>query len=874
VRAADAPGAPGTAARTAGYVPLDISPVCNVDRSIYRFDDRRSGGTYLQPRPGAPPIGLVTMHGFPFQVGAVGSSGPGGDDQHGHERPCFLAFGADAGLARDAITLPIHRHVRHVLIAHALLDTELWRGGDLGREVARYRLWLAGGAIIDVPIRERFEIGHVPLPWGQYPFLCVPDRIDHLEPARAGDWERFGFRMTEVIKAVPDGAYVWPWTNPYPESLLETIELVPASPPVATLVVAGVTLSDLDEEPILRATARPVRIDLPGEHGTSEPLALEVTVDRGIASYTYPLPQQPLDEADPTMRGFGAPANPTSDPSYVRVAALPSATLTLRSGGEAIATVPWGQLLRAGEADTGAARLRLLEHAKNWVQVDVVDAGTEETVPCRIAFHSPDGVPYPPHGHHAPIFSGRPSWNIDVGGDVALGQIAYSYIDGRCEGWLPRGRVLVDVARGFEYEPLRTWVTIEPETRHLRLELRRWIHMNREHTYSGDTHVHFLSTQGALTEARGEDLNVVNLLLSQWGHLFSNTEEFTGRAFVDREHDTIVHASQENRQHILGHLSLLGLKRPVMPWASGGPGEAELGGGLDVTLARWADAAHEQGATVVVPHIPTPNGEAAVLIATGRADAVEMLDFLEYEHLEYYRYLNGGYRLPLVGGTDKMSNETPVGLYRTYVRLPDDVEFSYEAWLAGLRAGSTFLSGGALMWFSIEGQPIGGTVRVAAGTTVEVDAVARSIFPLHTLQVIERGRVVAETTESAGSRDLRLHTHLRIDRDTWFAARAAGPGYTVKPHYDERRRGIVGHTSPIYATVGSEYRWMDPATARYMLTLVDGGLSYVRHRSPQHPTDQTTHHHGLPDHIGYLEAPFLEAAETLHRRMHELGIHH
>ena len=35
-----------------------------------------------------------------------------------------------------------------------------------------------------------------------------------------------------------------------------------------------------------------------------------------------------------------------------------------------------------------------------------------------------------------------------------------------------------------------------------------------------------------------------------------------------------------------------------------------------------------------------------------------------------YQYLNYGYRLPLVGGTDKMSGDVPVGLYRTYARLP------------------------------------------------------------------------------------------------------------------------------------------------------------------------------------------------------------
>ena len=44
--------------------------------------------------------------------------------------------------------------------------------------------------------------------------------------------------------------------------------------------------------------------------------------------------------------------------------------------------------------------------------------------------------------------------------------------------------------------------------------------------------------------------------------------------------------------------------------------------------------------TVVIPHLPNPNCEPAALIATGRADAVEMLNHGVYPHLEYYRYFN------------------------------------------------------------------------------------------------------------------------------------------------------------------------------------------------------------------------------------------
>jgi hypothetical protein len=318
----------------------------------------------------------------------------------------------------------------------------------------------------------------------------------------------------------------------------------------------------------------------------------------------------------------------------------------------------------------------------------------------------------------------------------------------------------------------------------------------------------------------------------------------------------------------------LGLKEPVMPWGSGGPDEAELGGGLDVALSHWADACHAQGGTVIIPHLPTPNVEPAVLIATDRGDAVEMLEHRNYEHMEYYRYLNGGYQLPLVGGTDKMSANTPVGLYRTYVYIPPNEEFTYDNWCKGLRNGRTMMSGGALIRFTVDGQPIGSTLQVKGGGTVEVEARAQSIFPLHSLQIVQQGRVVMESTSGPGSRELTLRTRLKINGDTWLAARCAGPDYTATPHFDQRGRGIFAHSSPIYIATAGEYNLFDEDTAQYMLTLVEGGLAYIRQASPQYPPGQVTYHHGQDNHIKYMEAPFLEAQSAIHRRMHQYGVHH
>ena len=501
---------------------------------------------------------------------------------------------------------------------------------------------------------------------------------------------------------------------------------------------------------------------------------------------------------------------------------------------------------------------------------------TNKPVPCRIHFRSPHGVPYAPHGHHAHVNSNMGTWHIDVGGDVRLGQISYAYIDGTCQGWLPRGEVIVDVARGFEYTPLRTKVNIKPGQRELTLRIKRWCDMNSERYFSGDTHVHFLSTQGAHTEAQGEDLGVVNLLLSQWGHLFTNTEEFIGRPTTSADGRSIVYATQENRQHVLGHLTLLGLKEQVAPWCSDGPGEAELGGNMEVTLSHWADACHDQGGTVVLPHIPNPNCEPATLIATNRVDAVEYLTNAMYGHIEYYRYLNCGYKLPLVGGTDKMTADVPVGVYRTYVHIPENEEFNYDNWCKYMSAGNTFLSGGPMIRLTVDGQPIGSTINLPGnGGTVEVEASADSIFPIHTLQIIQAGEVVATTEENNGSHQLRIKVQVKVDKHSWIAARCGGPEYVqAVPHYDGWRRGIIAHTSPIYIAVGEEWWMFDPETANYMLTLIEGGLSYIQQSVRHYEHGTTTHHHGEDDHIEYLSRPFQEAREAIHQRMHKLGIPH
>jgi hypothetical protein len=149
-------------------------------------------------------------------------------------------------------------------------------------------------------------------------------------------------------------------------------------------------------------------------------------------------------------------------------------------------------------------RFEIIDTGRNWVHITVLDDETGLPVPCRVHFRSARGVPYAPHGHHAHVNSNLETWHVDVGGDVRLGQMSYAYIDGKCQGWLPRGEVHVDVARGFEYEPLRQRVTIEPGQRELTLRLRRWADMNAERYFSGDTRCISFPPRAPSSKPRGK----------------------------------------------------------------------------------------------------------------------------------------------------------------------------------------------------------------------------------------------------------------------------------------------------------------------------------------------------------------------------------
>ena len=58
----------------------------------------------------------------------------------------------------------------------------------------------------------------------------------------------------------------------------------------------------------------------------------------------------------------------------------------------------------------------------------------------------------PPYGHRHEV---NDNWFEDYGGDLKLGSTQYAYVDGQFQAELPVGEVYVEIAKGFEYRPVR-----------------------------------------------------------------------------------------------------------------------------------------------------------------------------------------------------------------------------------------------------------------------------------------------------------------------------------------------------------------------------------------------------------------------------------
>jgi len=744
----------------------------------------------------------------------------------------------------------------------------------LGDKVANYVLMYEDGSEQSVPIRRRFAVGEVRKDWGDECFEAVPltkpiaipsisERMSVGEPPDATfgrSQTRVGFDRTQV----PVGYWVYAMENKKSDQAVTGMRFVPAD---GTLLILGLTTTTLEENPLRWGRRQKTLITLPEGVSIGQPDSsgkypgLEIDLGQ-IISVTPKLDYYNAHWKD----GYNnqSPVR-VGNQFVVEYCAHPAARFTVAAKDKISFAVGDSQKIEDG---TGIPSLNPINPADQNVTIKVVEAKSRKKVAVKLHIHGEAGEYLPPADRHR---IPNPYWFEDYSpAYIANGLHVCTYIDGETRVNLPLGNVYVEVSKGCEIGPIREVYNITPETTEIVMEIEHVLPWREKGWVSADTHVHFLSPNTALLEGAGEGVNVVNLLASQWGELFTNVGDFDGHTtFGSKEAggdgEYLVRVGTENRQRVLGHISLCGYNGQIItPLTTGGPDESALGDAVEVTLSQWAQQCKEQGGVVVLPHFPNPRCEHAAAIVLERIDAVEMTSWGNlyggidpFSLSDWYRYLNCGYFVAAVGGTDKMSATTAVGTIRTYALIEDD-EFTYDTWKEAVRSGRTFATYGPLMEFSVEGHPMGSRIELSStGGTLNAEwQLATVTVPISQVELVVNGETKDVVNVPVEQREVHGSFSVHVDKSSWIALRVRGG-------YADKHEMIAAHSSPVMVKVdGTEF--FAAADAMTILEQIEGALAFI----------DTVSTRAQAKAYKAVKMTLTAAHRALHNRMHNIGVYH
>lgn len=430
------------------------------------------------------------------------------------------------------------------------------------------------------------------------------------------------------------------------------------------------------------------------------------------------------------------------------------------------------------------------------VHLRINDTDTGMPTPVRLSVSGPDGTFYPPLGRFVEFPTGR---NEAVGGHLRLDREVWCYIDGSCEIPLPAGVPLrVRATKGPEYVPLDETVTLGPGKMALRFAVRRWSHIRADGWHPGDTRAHFLTPHDALLEAAAEDVSISHLLAcvqdvpSQLGTLYAtapNLTAFSGQMPALANDVAAVAVGTLNAHPVLGKIGLLHAHRVVHPLTFGGADATD-----DWSVCDWCDQCHrKKGLTLWADPFETGDGEALVALVLGKIDAVEWtsrprkVPFLT----GWYRLLNAGFAVPVVGGSGKDSNLVPLGSPRTYAKLAAGESLTDATWVNAVRAGRSFATNGPLLRCAVDGTEPGGVLDRTEPGTVRVRASASAWGVFEKLEIVAGGQVVGSAAPifADGVSTATVELDYPARESGWLAARVGGAAT------------MFAHTSPIVVRV-------------------------------------------------------------------------
>jgi TolB protein len=406
---------------------------------------------------------------------------------------------------------------------------------------------------------------------------------------------------------------------------------------------------------------------------------------------------------------------------------------------------------------------------------------------------------------------------------------AYFYSPGTIELEVPAGELEIRATRGFATPEKVARLTATPGAAITApVSLASLWNAAANGWYSGDHHFHLnyggqadLIPQDLMLPMRGEDLDVGTPMLANLHNRFENQDQWTWRSIGT---PPFVAFAQEVRSHFLGHVGLLNTSELFWPWVWG-PGYESYGRD-DRPNAEPLREARQQGGLGLYVH-PTTNpapftdaGLGAIPIGLVADAALGLVDLLEVVCLWsnstgttdiWYRLLNAGLPVMPSGGTDVMTDlhrTMAVGSTRVYVR--PDGPFTYQSYLAALKAGRSFVSTGPLIDFRVgaganaarpgdvlAARPAG---RGAARGETEFTLTVASAVPVDSIAVMINGRAEWTAPFRSDSAFTRTFTgRVALPAGGWVGVRVVGPSVDRWPAMAYQ---VFAHTAPIW--IGSK----------------------------------------------------------------------
>ncbi|HEX8038816.1 MAG TPA: CehA/McbA family metallohydrolase [Chryseosolibacter sp.] len=498
----------------------------------------------------------------------------------------------------------------------------------------------------------------------------------------------------------------------------------------------------------------------------------------------------------------------------------------------------------------------------NRTQRTIIRLFDEEGKPAaaRVRVTVNDSIYIAPEGHEADFAF------TNYGGDVILdSNRRFAYVDGTFAIETPANKpVRFEITKGYAYALVDTTMNPSRSGGTVDIHLKKWFKFPRGKWYSGDVHVHYIDPATGLLEMKAEDLNVCNILTSDFT---TDQDRFRGapEPFSDSLH--IVYVNQEFREDRLGHVNLLNLKKLIEPVKT----MREFNYPLN---AKGLDEARKQGGYVSWAHFAAwPGVEGPLDIVLNKVHSVELLSTIEpfseptfvadiIPDLRmnsglrlWYRLLNCGLRIPATAGTDKMSNWVTVGANRVFALT--EGKFSYQRWIDALEKGATFISNSPFLLCTVEGRNPGEEIRLRKNTTVTITAEVWSQFPLDRLEIVANGKVVGEKIVEKHQSYTKLEIEFTPSESCWVAARAhqfteedrdhgvsfmqrrdagGGPTFLNRYYGTLRPETTFAHTSPSYVIV-EQRPIRSKEDAEYFVTYLENGISWLK-RSGRFPSEQ------------------------------------